>query len=353
MTTGKRSVNPREQREMTRAIPGGPSEGGWLMSATRSMGNRTGRPRARIALGIATVVGAAGGTVGVLGAGTAVAHPVSLTLRYTCLSPAPLFASDQPITVSIDSDIPSSLAVGAPSPKFVINTVTTGTATLTRIARLFGVRTIEGTSDANTTVVAPQGNIDVTVHLVIPRTTLPASGPAEVEATGTTPTRTFSQPGNGRITVGDLILHLDPKNASGKSLLPTPATVSCKVDAEQNKVLALFDITATRTTTASTPSGTTGTTTSGTPRPTISGTAGFPTDGTPSSTTSGTPGATALTNSTANSTATGMTTTGGQGTRDLTLLAVGALVAGALVAGAAAFFFGSRLKNHRRAADDG
>lgn len=334
MKTGKQSVN--------RASSAG-SDGGWLMSAARNTGNRTGRPRARIALGIATAVAVAGGIVGVLGAGTAVAYPYSLTLRYTCLSPIPWIVPDQPITVRIDSDAPKSVAVGEPSPKFVINAVTTANATLTQIARSLGVKTIEGTVDAKTTVIAPQGNTDVTVHLAITRATVPASGPAEAEATGTAPTRTFSQPGNAKITGGDFILHLDPKNASGTSLLPTPATVPCKVDAEQNKVLASFDITAARTTTSS---RTTGTTTSGAPRPPASGTAESPTDGTPSSTTSGPPGTTALTNSTA----TGKTTTGGQGTRDLILLAVSALVAGA-----AAFFvfFGSRLKNHRRATDDG
>jgi len=326
------------------------------MSARRSMG----RSRARIALRIATAMGAAGGVMGVFGAGTAAADPVTLTLRYTCISPSRL-VSDQPITVKIDSDIPRSAAVGKPTPKFVIGVVTTAGATITQMARLVGVKTIEGTSDAKVSVAAPQGDIDITVPLDITKTTIPASGSPDVEATGTAPTRIFSQPGNARIIVGDFTLHLVPRDASGNLTVLGKINVPCRLDAGQDNVLTSFTITGTSTATGSTPSGTTGTAASGTPRPTTSGAAGSTTDGTTNSTTSGTlrptssgtAGSTVdgTTNSTTSGTAaltdgtkTGTTTTGGLNTGNLILLAVGILVVGA-----AAFLVGSRLRNQRRA----
>jgi len=303
----------------------------------------------RIILWAAIALGLTGGIVGVLGAGTAAAQPVSLTLRYTCSFP---LINDQSITARIQSDIPKSIAVGESSQRFTIDAVTTVGATLTQGLGLIGMKTVEGTVDAKTSVAAPHGDISVTVPMAITRTSIPASGSFDVSATGTAPTLRFSQPGNGKITVGGLVLHLVPRNASGDLTFLGKLDVPCTLDAGQDNAAIPFDITGTTTATGSVASGTTGA--PGTRTPTASETTRPTTNGTTSSTTSGaaasTGAASGSTKPTTEDPASATATTGGRDAEGPILLAVG--TAGTLVAGAAAVRFGSRLRNRRRTADD-
>jgi hypothetical protein len=316
---------------------------------------RAGGPRTRIVLGVATALGAASGIMGILGAGTAAAQPASPTLHYTCSFPT---IGGQPITARISTDIPTSLAVGESSPPFAINAVATVNATFAYGLRyILGVRIMEGTLDAETSVTAPQGEIGVPVHLTITRTSIPASGSFDIPATGTAPTLTFSKPGSARITAGNFTLHLVPKDANGNITYPGKINVPCTLNTGQNNVVTSFDIIGTRTTTGPAASGTDGTPSAG--KPTASATAAPATHGTTSPPTSDGPGtATAMpsttatpnpTKSTNNAAATGTTKTGSQGTGTLIFLAAGILAA---AIAAAAFRFGPRLKNRRRPGED-
>ncbi|HXA59611.1 MAG TPA: DUF6801 domain-containing protein [Streptosporangiaceae bacterium] len=292
-----------------------------------------GTPRTRIVLGVATALGAASGIVGVLGAGTAAAQPASSTLRYTCSFPT---IGGRPITARISMDIPTSLAVGESSRPFAIKAVATVDATFASgLRNILGVRIIEGTLDAETSVTAPQGEIGVPVHLTITKTSI-ASGSFDIPATGTAPTLTFSKPGSARITAGDFTLHLVPKDANGNITYPGKINVPCTLNTGQDNVVTSFDITGARTTTGPAASGTTGPPTSDS-----SGTA------TALPSTTATPGPTG---STINASATSTNTTGGKGTGSLILLAAGVLAA---AVAAAAFRFGPRLKSRRRPGEDG
>jgi hypothetical protein len=371
------------------------------MSARRS----TGKSRA---LGVATAVGAVGGIVGIFGSGTAVADPVSLTLKYTCTFPR---INAQSLSVKINPDVPASVGVGESARTFVIDAVATVGAATTQGLGLVGAKTLEGTVDAKASVVAPQGTIDLTVPIGMTKTAVPVSGSFDVRATGTAPALTFSQPGQAKITVGDLTLHLAPKDANGNLTGLGAFDSSCKEDAGQSNVLASFSIAGTgatstgttstgTTTTGTTTTGTTGAITAGTKGSTTAGTAGVTTggtagttgsrgaatDGTTGATTTGTSGSTGTTDATGATTygstgtsgstgGSGSTTTDGGddntsgsqliGTRvgdptggdsladtgsrdveDLILLSVGTLIAGAVT-----FRFGSRLA-HRGADDD-
>ncbi|MGY5129456.1 DUF6801 domain-containing protein [Streptomyces nigrescens] len=324
MRTGKRIQNLSEWRGTTRA-----------------------GSVARGAMGLATAVGVAGGMLGVFGPAAAAA--TSLTLRYTCTFP---YVSAQPVTMKIDSDIPKSAAVGTPTPKFRIDALVPVSSDRTRVIRLAGVRTIEGTADAKALVAAPQGDIDVSLPFDVTRTNVPESGSFHVKATGAAPARTFTRPGNAKITIGDLTLRLALKDASGNPTGPGEFDAPCTLDAGQNTVVASFDITGAKTPSGSVTSGTTGTAGAGAPRSQTAGRTGSTTHGATRSATSGPSGATASSpsgdrtpdpakspsggardgattdGSTGAFTSTGATS--GPGTKDLVLLAVGTLVLGTI-----------------------
>ncbi|MBT2391775.1 hypothetical protein J7E87_20640 [Streptomyces sp. ISL-1] len=157
-------------------------------------------------------------------------------------------------------------------------------ASFTQMAALAGAKTIEGSLDGNATVTAPQGSMPLTVPMTIPRTTIPASGSFDVTAKGTAPSLSFSRPGNAKVTVGDLTLHLTPKDANGNTTAVGTINAPCALDSGQNTVLQSLVITepvkATATTTGEASSGTTGGSGSGASGGTGSGTGGGTTTGT-------------------------------------------------------------------------
>ncbi|MFI2347459.1 DUF6801 domain-containing protein [Streptomyces sp. NPDC019443] len=228
---------------------------------------------AGVALGIAATVTAAVGILGASGSQTASAEPVSLTLHYTCAFSG---LGNQPVTMELDSDIPNSIKVGKASPKSALDGVATVGASFTQLAALAGAKTIEGSLDGNATVTAPQGSIPLTVPMTIPRTTIPASGSFDVTAKGTAPSLTFSRPGNAKVTVGHLTLHLTPKDANGNTTAVGTINAPCALESGQNTVLQSLVITepvkATATATGEASSGTTGGTGSGTTGGTTTGT---------------------------------------------------------------------------------
>ncbi|MFE7314158.1 DUF6801 domain-containing protein [Streptomyces sp. NPDC057555] len=318
----------------------------------------------------ATTSVAASGLVGVIGAGTAAAQPISRTFGYTCSSP---LIGDQPFTVEIESDIPHSVAAGTPSNVIAVHAVATVGASFTQWLASAGMKTLGGTVDARAHVAAPQDDFDVTVPFHMATANVPASGPFKVTATASATSRTFSHPGKGTVTAGSLTLHLLAKNATGTLALQGDAP--CTLNADQSNVVTSFDVTKPSSAPSATPPASTGPVASAAPRqttgavgaavpgPTVSEGAG-PAKG--SATTPGNPSPrassprashpTPVTNSSRPTPRSRSTepaivpkpSAAGQDTGDLILLAVGALVACA-----AAFFLGMRLKIHRRTGDDG
>ncbi|MGP3922775.1 DUF6801 domain-containing protein [Streptomyces sp. 8N616] len=247
MTTGKQ-IQKLERRALARAVVSGPA--------------------ARSALRLATAVGVAGGIVGVFGAAPAAADPVSLTLRYTCSTE---LIEDLPVTLKIDADIPKSAEVGKRTPKFVVKARLPVPANATKVLGKVGVKTVEGRVVAKARVAAPEGDIHVKLPVNV-KTKVPASGAFDVKATGAAPALTFKQPGSAKITVGDLVARLTPKDASGDVTFPGKMDAKCKLNDGQNNVMASFHIAGTRTATGPATSGTTGTT--GTTDTATSGTSG-------------------------------------------------------------------------------
>ncbi|MFF3630831.1 DUF6801 domain-containing protein [Streptomyces sp. NPDC002164] len=269
-------------------------------------------PVVRGAWGLVVTAGVLGTSAGVFGVVPAAAEPVSRTLRYTCSVP---MADERQGTVKIDSDVPKSATVGMPTPKFVIRAAVPVSAADARELRKAGIKTITGTVDAKVHVTAPGVETDLGVPFQVARTSVPASGPFQVKATGVAPTRTFTRPGGARITVGDLTAHV---TASG-GIVTVKLDLPCGLDPGQNNVVASFDVAGAGTTTGPAPSGTADTATSRT--------AG-----------SRNPSDDARTDTTPEGSADpsgAMAETGSRGTRTLVALAAGSAVLGALAVAAA------------------
>ncbi|MGW7574127.1 DUF6801 domain-containing protein [Streptomyces sp. NPDC054765] len=316
----------------------------------------------RIILAVATASAMASGLVGTIGAGTAGAQS-SPAFGYTCSA---ALIGDQPFTAEIHSDISNSVAVGAPSKPIAVNAVATVGASFTQWLNRAGMKTLGGTVDARAHVAAPQDDFDVTVPFHMATTSVPASGPFNVTATAGATTRTFSHPGHGTVTAGNLTLHLLAKNATGTITLAGDAP--CTLNTGQSNVVTSFNITKPSSAPSAPPSPSTGPVASATPRPTtgpVGAAVPKPTmsEGTgPAKDSAATPGnpsprassPTPVTDSprptprSTKPTIAPKPSTAGQDTGDLILLAVGALVACA-----AAFLLGTRLKKHHRTGDDG
>lgn len=262
------------------------------------------------------------GVAGVSGAGVASAHPVSLTLNYSCS--VSLFHTSVPM--EFHSDLPDSVAVGRLSPASALDATTTVTKDETHLIRssLGDLKSFEGTVDADTRWHSPDGDFSVPVHFAVAKVTVPGSDRAfPVKATGTAPSRTFHRPGPVQVAVGKLTLRLAGRKADGRPFGTVTAT--CKLGTPAQAVVASFAITNAGRTTGPAATGTSG--------------AGS-TTGSPSGRTS------APTTSTANGTAPGTLSNTGQDTKDLMLLTVGTLAAGG-----AFFLHGSRLKRRRSGKD--
>ncbi|MGI8332984.1 DUF6801 domain-containing protein [Actinomadura scrupuli] len=204
------------------------------------MNAKTEHGRARTALALAAVTGAVYGLAGVAGTGTASADPVSLTLTYTC--PFPLIGL-QPLTVRVRSDVPKTVAVGQQIPKIAIDTVDTVSAYSTKgLTAMYGA-TLEGTATAAATIVTPEADLPLKVPNVIDKVAIPSAGEFDVTSHGSSPALTFTQPGEGRITVGDLLLKLTPRDRNGEPTGLGTFESECAQNPGQDSTLASFTIT--------------------------------------------------------------------------------------------------------------
>ncbi|MFE6690446.1 DUF6801 domain-containing protein [Streptomyces sp. NPDC057743] len=322
----------------------------------------------RIILAVATATATASGLVGIIGAGSASAQPLSRTFGYTC---AAGMLGNQPFTVEIDSDAPRSFTVGAPRKTIAVNAVATVSAGFTQWLAQAHMKTLGGTVQATAHVAAPQDDFDVTVPFHVATTSVPASGPFKVRATASPTTRTFNHPGKGTVTAGGLTLALLAKNAAGTVALAGNA--ACTLNPDQSNFVTSFDVTkpvpAPPTPPGSStgpgpgasaaPRPATGSAGAAVPKPAPSAGAGHATHSpatpsNPGASPSHAPSAPPVTHpshTTPRSTAPAVvvkTSTGGRNTRDLVLLAVGVLVAMA-----ASFGLGALLKNRRHTSGDG
>lgn len=167
---------------------------------------------------------------------------VNLTLTYTCTFPV---IGDHSTPVQIESNIPDSIAVGQSTAHYVVNASATAPGALAfGLHTLFGVSTITGTVDGQVSVRSPQGDQSETVPFDIHPINLPYFSSFTGTATGSAPEVTFDKPGEAEIVVGDLIMHLIPRDSNGNLTSLGEPTVPCKLDPGQKNTVS-FTITGT------------------------------------------------------------------------------------------------------------
>ncbi|MGK5531745.1 DUF6801 domain-containing protein [Streptomyces sp. URMC 129] len=184
-----------------------------------------------------------GGGFLAFGGTSASADPVSLTLNYTC--PFPLIG-EQPLKVDVKTDIPSSIGVGEETPPFVIEAVTTANAKTHQGLQTVAAASIEGSALASANVTAPGVELPIEVPFEVPNQEIPKAPPYtefQINASGEAPSVTFSEPGQGEISVGDLTLTLTPKKADGSDTGLKTFESACTLDEGQDTVLAEFEVT--------------------------------------------------------------------------------------------------------------
>ncbi|MGW1838600.1 DUF6801 domain-containing protein [Streptomyces sp. NPDC002067] len=190
-----------------------------------------------------TVAGAGGAPAAAAGSGP--------PLAYTCQLP---WIGEQRATARLTTEVPGTVAIGARSRTFPIGATTPVDAGITSLLGQVGVASAEGTVTARIGVAAPQGDRQVPVALTIPRTPVPAAGPLVLAAHGSAPAMTFSRPGSGRLTAGDLVLHLVGRASDGS----VRGVIDARCAPSDGRPVAIASFTITRAPAAPGPSALSG-----------------------------------------------------------------------------------------------
>jgi Fibronectin type III domain len=185
------------------------------------------------------------------------AAPVSKTLEYRCNFPLMV---PQPLTLRINSDIPTSVPAGTSTPPFPVQATAEVSAFAAKGLRGLESTTIEGTAVAQADILLPSGGtFSAKVNTTIPKTAIPSTGGFATNATGQTPALTFDDPGKATFKLGTLVLSLSPRLADGTLPGTNDFETECTLAAGQDPLFATIDVVDTTIDTPpSTPSGLSG-----------------------------------------------------------------------------------------------
>ncbi len=172
--------------------------------------------------------------------GPAAAEPVALELDYRCNFP---LMAGEPVVVRVTTDLPRRLAVGERMPPITLETADTVSAYAAKGLTTMYAATLEGTADASAVLTTPDGlRLPLTVPNVLEKAEIPKTGEFTVQSRGSTPGLVFDTPGEARITVGDLLLRLTPRDASGELTGLGTFESECVQVPGQNDVLAVIQV---------------------------------------------------------------------------------------------------------------
>ena len=168
---------------------------------------------------------------------SASAEPDTLDLQYTCVFP---IIEEQPMSVSIQAVIPSSVPVGVLTDAFKIDAVATvGESSWNGLA-FVGSRALKGQVKARASLTGPNLALDLVIPMDIPLHAMPTSPESfEVSAGGATPPLVFNEQNAGdiRVEVGDLTMVLAPEDVNGGFTGLGEFEAECTLNAGQNPVL--------------------------------------------------------------------------------------------------------------------
>lgn len=188
----------------------------------------------------------------VLGSGSASAAPsdqATLSQRYTCKFP---IINNDPITVTINADMPASMNVGETVPEYAVVADTLVSARAAQGLGVMGAVTLEGKATADVVVTLPggDGTLPIKVANTVEKTPIPNPAAAfDVKATGKSPggLLTWDKPGTAKFDVVSLKLHnMIARDADGAPVQLPPFgdefEATCTLDAGQPTLLQTMEI---------------------------------------------------------------------------------------------------------------
>lgn len=167
--------------------------------------------------------------------GWSAAATASLSLDYTCVFP---MIEEQSLQVAIEAEMPEQVAVGEATGEFAIQATATASPEAWNGLYFVGGRTIEGVVDAEANISGPGLELPLTMPMTVAEQPMPDNGDNfQIDADGATPSLTFNEPGEVTISVGDLVMLLEPRDANGALTGLGPFEAECAVDPNQDTTL--------------------------------------------------------------------------------------------------------------------
>jgi hypothetical protein len=205
------------------------------------------RTRARKASAIALLAAGSTALTGVVGltfaqsAVAAVPHG-ELTLNYRCVYPM-IGAQDLKVNVKVDG-IPDTVKTNTTVQPLSVKTTDIVSAGTTTGLFAMDAKSLEGSAVAEVHGNFPDGHEeDMPTDVTIPKVAVPDTGDFPLTADGTTPKAINSgaTKGWGRVNVGNLKLHVAPKNAAGELTALGEFDVQCyQKPGQDNQIAAIY-----------------------------------------------------------------------------------------------------------------
>lgn len=151
------------------------------------------------------------------------AQAAKLKIDYQCKYP---LIGLQPLSIDIDSTLPSTWDSG-PTPNFAISATATAGGSTSKAIKAIGAQTLEGTASASSTFTVPGGApLPVKIPITIAKWTRPATvpDPLVLAAYGETPALNLEEAGTATATVDKLSLNLRARDRNGTALQLVPVT---------------------------------------------------------------------------------------------------------------------------------
>lgn len=170
------------------------------------------------------------------------AQASTLSLDYTCVYP---LVEEQRLSVFVNADIPTHVNVGELTPAFQIDAVATINVGAWKGLSFVGTRTLVGTVQAQASISGPGLTLPLMVPMTIETVDVPQTeGTFDAIALGSTPPLVFAEQNRGifEITIGDLMLEVEPRDINGNLTGIGQIQVECIVDPGQSQLLSEFQV---------------------------------------------------------------------------------------------------------------
>nr|WP_237418287.1 DUF6801 domain-containing protein [Actinomadura rayongensis] len=165
-----------------------------------------------------------------------------LTLNYRCVYPM-IGAQDLKVNVKVDG-IPDTVKTNTTVAPLSVKTTDIVSGDTTTGLFAMDAKSLEGSAVAEVNGVFPDGHTeDMPTNVTIPKVTVPDTGDFPLTADGTTPRAINSgtAKGWGRVNVGNLKLHVAPKNAAGELTALGEFDVQCyQKPGQDNQIAAVY-----------------------------------------------------------------------------------------------------------------